>query len=319
MKIKEIKDINPGQFIQQKVREIYSFVGEDFAINTLSGGVDSSVVTMLGHRALGDRLKTYFIDTGLMREKEAQQVKSTFGRFNVQVKIIDAREHIFSALKGLKDPEEKRAAINHIFYKDIFGKLIRESGAKFLLQGTSYSDVEEIVAGLKRQKEFLEQMGINSGGIHEYKVIEPLIQIRKPLIRKVCKTLGMPEEIYARPPFPTPGLAARILGEITPERVKMVRAATRIVEDHLSKSGAYQYMAILHEDRVTGIRKGKRVPGWQIEIRCWESRDALSGQPFKLSHGTLLMLAESITSGIPGVVSVLYNITSKPPLTIEAV
>lgn len=319
MKIKEIQDINPGQFIDQKVREIYSFVGEESAINTLSGGVDSSVVTMLGYRALGDRLKTYFIDTGLMRENEARDVQAAFERFGVPVEIVDARDQMFSALKGLRDPEEKRAAINHIFYRDIFGKLIRKSGTRFLLQGTSYSDIEEIVAGLKRQREVLEQMGINSSEIYEYKVIEPLIQIRKPLIRRVGKTLGLPEAIYARPPFSTAGLAARILGEITPDRVEMVRAATRIVEASLSKTGAYQVMAVLHEDRVTGIAKGRRVPGWQIEIRCWDSRDAFSGSPFKLSHGTLLAMAESITSSIPGVVSVLFNVTSKPPLTLEAV
>lgn len=319
MKIKEIKDIHPGRFIDQKVREISSFVGDDLAINTLSGGVDSSVVTMLGYKALGNRLKTYFIDTGLMRQDEPQQVVEAFSRLGVGVEIVNARNEIFSALKGLRDPEEKRATINHIFYKEIFRRLIKESGATFLLKGTNYTDVEEIVAGLKYQRKVLRQLGIDNEEITEYKVIEPLIQIRKPLIRKVCRTLGMPASIYSRPPFPAPGLAARILGEISPDKVEIVRKANAIVEDILSSTGAFQYMAILHEDWVTGIRKGQRSPGWQIEIRCWETADAFSGTPFKLGHSTLKDISETITKHIPEVVSVLYNITQKPPLTIEAV
>lgn len=319
MKIKEIKDINPGQFIEQKIREIHSFVGEDLAINTLSGGVDSAVVTMLGHRALGERLKTFFIDTGLMRKNEPLQVVSTFKDLGITVQVVQAQDRIFSALKDLQDPEEKRATINHIFSKEIFGKLIKESGAKFLLRGTNYTDVEEIVVGLKRQQKVLEQLGVDTEEVYEYKVIEPLIQIRKPLIRKICRTLDMPAAIHSRPPFPAPGLAARILGEITPEKVELVREANEIVETLLSSTGAYQYMAILHSDWVTGIKKGKRYPGWQIEIRCWESKDVLSGSPFKLNHALLLELSDKITSEVPGVVSVVYNITRKPPLTIEAV
>jgi GMP synthase (glutamine-hydrolysing) len=319
MKIREIKDINPNQFIEQKIREIHSFVGEELAINTLSGGVDSAVVTMLGHRALGERLKTFFIDTGLMRKNESNQVVSTFKELGITVQVIQAQERIFSALKDLMDPEEKRAAINHIFSREIFGKLIRESGAKFLLRGTNYTDVEEIVAGLKRQQKVLEQLGVDTHEVYDYKVIEPLIQIRKPLIRKICRTLGMPAAIHSRPPFPAPGLAARILGEITPEKVELVREANAIVEKLLSSTGAYQYMAILHSDWVTGIKKGKRYPGWQIEIRCWESKDVLTGSPFKLNHALLLELSDTITSEVPGVVSVVYNITRKPPLTIEAV
>lgn len=319
MKIKEIKDINPNQFIEQKIREIHSFVGEDLAINTLSGGVDSAVVTMLGHRALGKRLKTYFIDTGLMRKDEPRQVVSTFKELGITVQVVEAQDRIYSALKDLRDPEEKRTTINHIFSREIFGKLIKESGAKFLLRGTNYTDIEEIVAGLKRQQKVLEQLGVDTEEVYEYKVIEPLIQIRKPLIRKICRTLGMPASIHSRPPFPAPGLAARILGEITPEKVELVRQANEIVERFLSSTGAYQYMAILHSDWVTGIKKGKRYPGWQIEIRCWESKDVLSGSPFKLNHALLLEMSDKITSEVPGVVSVVYNITKKPPLTIEAV
>ncbi|MCK4321094.1 ExsB family transcriptional regulator [candidate division WOR-3 bacterium] len=321
MEIKEIKteDLNPDEFIKQKVEEISSAVGSGLAINALSGGVDSSTVTMLGHRALGNRLKTYFIENGLMREGEPQRVVSLFEKLGVHVEIFDAKEQFFNGLKDLKDPEEKREAITRVFYKEVFGRLVEESGAKYLMQGTNYTDVEETVAGIKRQHNILEQLGINTEKRYGYKVIEPLIQLRKSGIRKVAKALTLPEEIYNRPPFPGPALATRVIGEVTPERVEIVRKATRIVEDELCNTGAFQYLAILHEDKVTGVREGKRDYGMQIEVRCWESIDATIGSPTQLPYETLDKLAERITSEVPGVVGVTYNITKKPPSTIEVV
>ncbi len=321
MEIREIKleDLNPEIFIAQQVEEISSIVGDGLAINALSGGVDSSVVTMLGHRALGDRLKTYFIENGLMRENESQQIVSLFEKLGVPVEIVDAKEQFFTALKGITDPEEKREAITQTFYKDVFGRLVKESGAKYLLQGTNYTDVEETVAGIKRQHNILEQVGIDTEEIFGYKVIEPVLQLRKTGIRKVGKTLELPEGIYSRPPFPGPALSARVIGEITTERIETVRKATKIVEDELHATGAFQYLAILHEDKVTGMREGKRDYGLQIEVRCWESKDAITGSPTKLPFETLEKLAERITTEVPGVVSVTYNITKKPPSTIEAV
>jgi GMP synthase (glutamine-hydrolysing) len=155
--------------------------------------------------------------------------------------------------------------------------------------------------------------------MYGYKVIEPLIQLRKSSIRQVGKALNLPEEIYNRPPFPGPALAARVIGETTPERVETVRGATKIVEEELSDSGAFQYLAILHEDRVVGMRQGERDFGLQIEVRCWESKDATIGSPTRLPYDVLDRLAERITTEVPGVVSVTYNITKKPPSTIEAV
>jgi len=151
------------------------------------------------------------------------------------------------------------------------------------------------------------------------KGIEPLIELRKPGVRKVGEALGLPREIYNRPPFPGPALAARVIGEVTPERVALVREATAIVEEELAGSGAFQYLAILHEDRVTGIRNGKRDYGNQIEVRCWESTDAKTATPSRLNFDILQRMAERMTAEIPGVVSVTYNITSKPTSTIEAV
>ena len=321
MDIKEIKleDLNPEEFIEQKVKEISSTVGGGLAINALSGGVDSSAVTMLGHKALGDRLKTYFIDNGLMREGEPQKIVTLFEKMGVPVEIVDAKEQFFSALKGLTDPEEKREAITQSFYKEVFGRLVKESGAKYLLQGTNYTDVEETVAGIKRQHNILAQIGIDTEESFGYKVEEPIIQLRKTGIRKVAKALGLPEEIYNRPPFPGPALVTRILGGVTQEKVETVRKATKIVEEELCNSGAFQYLAILHDSKVTGMRDGKRDYGMQIEVRCWESKDAITGTPTRLPYETLEKLAERITTEVPGVVSVTYNITKKPPSTIEAV
>lgn len=321
MDIKEIllKDLNVKKFIEEKINEISSAVGDGLAVNALSGGVDSSAVTMLGFKALGKRLKTYFIENGLMRQDEPQKIVSLFNKMGVPVELIDARKQFFDALKGKTDPEEKREAITHAFYKEVFGKIIRDSSARFLLQGTNYTDIEETVAGIKRQHNILEQIGIDTEKQYGYKVIEPLIELRKTGIRKVAKALGLPEEIYARPPFPGPALSARVIGEATPERIDVVRKATQIVEKALARTGAFQYLAILHEDRVTGIRNGKRDFGSQIEVRCWESTDAKTGSPTKLSYDILNKLAERITREVPGVVSVTYNITQKPPSTIEAV
>lgn len=312
-------DLNPETFINEQVAELSATVGEGIAVNALSGGVDSSVVTILAHRALGKKLKTYFIDHGLMREGEPEHVVSLFGERGVPVDRIDARDEFFSALKGKTDPEEKRQAITDTFYKEVFGRLVNESGAKYLIQGTIYTDVEETVAGIKRQHNILAQIGIDTQEAYGYTVIEPLIRLRKPAVRAVGRALGLPEEIWGRPPFPGPALTARVIGEATPERVKLVRKATKIVEEQLSGTGAFQYLAVLHEDKVTGIREGKRDYGLQIEIRCWESQDAVTATPTNLPFDILENLAERITGEVPGVVSVTYNITKKPPSTIEAV
>lgn len=321
VKIKEIplEKLITKDFIKEKLQEISSIVGSGFAINALSGGVDSSVVTMLGFKALGNKLRTCFIDSGLMRHREPQYVVALFKTLGVPVELIDAKKQFFDALKGIEDPEKKREAITHIFYKEVFGGLVKKSGARFLLQGTNYTDIEETVAGIKRQHNILGQLGIDTKEVYGYQVIEPLIELRKSAIRKVGRALGLPAEIYKRPPFPGPALSARVIGEVTPQRVEIVRKATKIVEEELSKTGAFQYLAILHKDRVTGIRNGKRDFGLQIEVRCWESTDAKVATPTKLSYDTMMVLGERITTEVPGVVSVTYNITKKPPSTIEAI
>ena len=313
------QELNAENFINEKVNEIQGVVGNGRAINALSGGVDSSTVTMLGHRALGHRLKTVYIENGLMREGESKQVAELFRKLGVVVEIVEARKEFFAALKGITNPEEKREAITQTFYRNVFGRLVKESGAKHLLQGTILTDVDETVAGIKRQHNVFEQLGIDPQETFGYRILEPLIQLRKDGVRKVGKALGLPADLFERIPFPGPALSARVIGEVTPDRIETVRKATVVVERSLKGSGTFQYLAILHEDHVTGMRHGKRDFGQQIEVRCWDSIDARTATPTELSFKTLKKLAQEIIDEVPGIVSVTYNISSKPPSTIEAV
>ncbi len=320
-KMKEIKakDMKVKKFIADKVADIQAAVGDGLAVNALSGGVDSSVVTVLGHKALGKQLKTYFIDNGIMREREPARVVAAFKKMGISVEIVDASKAFFKALKGVTDPEEKREAITQAFYKDVFGKLVVKSKAKHLLQGTILTDVDETVAGIKRQHNVFAQLGIDPEKAFGYQILEPLIELRKDGVRKVGRGLGLPETIFNRIPFPGPALAARVIGEVTPQKIALVRKATAITERALKEVKAFQYLAILHEDRVTGMRNKQRVYGHQIEIRCWDSLDARKARPTRLSFDLLETVATRITRNIPEVVSVTYNITSKPTSTIEAV
>jgi GMP synthase (glutamine-hydrolysing) len=313
------ENLKPEEFIKEKVGQIQEIVGKGIAINALSGGVDSSTVTMLGHRALGERLRTVFIENGLMRQGEADRVVALFKDLGVSVEVVDAKEAFFNALSRVTDPEEKREAITQTFYRQVFGDIVKQSGAKHLLQGTILTDIDETVAGIKRQHNVFEQLGIDPQEAFGYRIIEPLIQLRKDGVRKVGQALGLPSELFQRIPFPGPALAARVVGEATPERIETVRRATAVVERLLSSTGAFQYMAILHQDRMTGMRDGKRDFGLQIEVRCWDSIDARTAEPTALSFDLLKKLASDILSEVPGVVSVTYNIAPKPPSTMEAV
>jgi len=263
-------------------------------------------------------LRTVFVDSALMREEEPEWVKKVFAGMNIPVDIVNARAEFLEALKGLTDPEDKRNAVTGTFYSTVFGRLVRETGAKFLLHGTILTDIEETVAGIKRQHNILGQIGIDPEEAYGYQVIEPLMTLRKDGVRKVAAVLGMPHEVTGRIPFPGPGLATRIVGEVTEERLATVRAATAIVEDELRNSGAFQYLAVLLSDRATGIRDGKREFGQIIVVRCVSSVDAREAAPIHISWEILTRICGRIT-GIPGVNRCLYDLTPKPPGTIEYV
>ena len=308
--------MNYQSFVEEQIGEIRKEVGEGTAINALSGGVDSSVVTALGFRALGPRLKTVFIDSALMREGEPDRVVKTFADIGIPVQKIDARADFLKALKGLTDPEEKRNAVTFTFYKTVFGRLVRETGARSLLHGTILTDIEETVAGIKRQHNILAQLGIDPEKEYGYRVLEPLKTLRKDGVREVAKVLGLPRDITQRIPFPGPALATRIVGEVTEERLAVVRAATAIVEEELEDTGAFQYLAVLLNDRATGIQEGKREFGQIIVVRCLNSVDARLATPVDLPWEKLHRICMRITS-IKGVNRCLYDLTPKPPATIE--
>lgn len=306
------------RFVEEQIASIKSTVGNGIAVNALSGGVDSSVVTVLGHKALGEGLRSFFIDSALMREGEPEEVVARFARMGIRVELVDARKEFLRALKGLTDPEEKRQAVTDTFYAKVFSRLVREAGARFLLHGTILTDIEETVDGIKRQHNILMQLGIDPEKEYGYKVIEPLATLRKDGVREVAKVVGLPPETVTRIPFPGPALAARIVGEVTEERLRTVRRATAIVEAELGDSGAFQYFAVLLTDRATGIRSGKREFGEIVVVRSIESIDARTAAASRIPWEKLERMCKKITA-IPGVNRCLYDLTPKPPATVEYV
>jgi GMP synthase (glutamine-hydrolysing) len=310
--------MDEAKFIEEKIEEIKSITGSDKAISALSGGVDSSACTVLAHRAIGSNLKVIFIDDGLMRADEPGDVGRIFADLGIQVDIIDAQDEFFHALKGISDPEEKRKAFRDIFYT-VFGREIMRSKAKYLVQGTIAADIIETKGGVKTQHNILEQIGIDPEKGFGFKAVEPLKELFKHEVRKVAQALGLPEKIYARMPFPGPGLATRVVGEVTPERVSLLRKATRIVEEEIESLKPFQAFAVLLSDKGTGIEEGRRKFGDIIVVRSVESKDAMTASPTQVPWDTLMNISRRITDEIPEVVRVAYEITPKPPATIEYV
>ena len=308
--------MNFKAFVEEQIASIRESVGNGIAINALSGGVDSSVVTVLGHRSIGKRLKTVFIENALMRKGEPERVVKIFAKMKIPVDLVDARADFLGALKGLTDPEEKRNAVTNTFYAKVFGRLVREAGAKFLVHGTILTDIEETMAGIKRQHNILAQLGIDPEKEYGYKVLEPLQTLRKDGVREVAKILGLPPELAKRIPFPGPALATRIVGEVTEERLEIVREATAIVEKELGNTKAFQYLAVLLNDKATGIRENKREFGQIIVVRCLNSVDARTATVTKIPWDKLNLISKLITS-IKGVNRCLYDLTPKPPATVE--
>ncbi len=306
---------NAKEFIENSLKEIRKTVGESRVISACSGGVDSTVTTAIVHKAVGDKLVAVFIDDGLRREGEPEFVVKTLKNLDIKTKYIDAKKEFFEIFKGKTDAEEKRKAFRDKFYKTL-GKAAKEEKIAFIAQGTIKADVIETVGGIKSQHNVLEQIGINPE-IYGYKILEPLKELFKPDVRKVGRELGLPKEVSERMPFPGPALSLRVLGEVTPERVAVVRKATEIVEEETRKIDTFQNFAVLHSDKATGIKAGKRVYGNIITIRIVDSEDAVTAKVRKVPYEILMCIAARITSEIPSVVRCLYDITDKPPSTIE--
>ncbi len=301
--------VNVEEFVKKAIEEIRERVKDGKAIIALSGGVDSSVCAVLAHKAIGDRLIPVFVDTGLMREGEPERIKEIFGPMGLV--FVDAREEFFKALKGVTDPEQKRKVIGELFVR-IFERVAEEHGAEYLIQGTIYPDIIESQGGIKSHH--------NVGGFptkYKFKdVIEPLRELYKDEVREVARYLGLPEEICERMPFPGPGLAVRIVGEVTPEKVEVVRKATKIVEEELKDYKKWQAFAALI-GKATGVKGDVRVYGYIIAVRAVDSRDGMTADVLEIDYEKLRKIALRITSEIPEVTRVVYDLTPKPPATIE--
>lgn len=306
---------NTKEFIKDKILEIKKTVGSEKAVCATSGGVDSFTCLVLSHKAMSKNLVPLFIDDGLMRVQDEKEVVSAGAKLGIKIKVSRAADNFFKALKGIEEPERKRKVFRDIFYKTL-GKITKKEKAKFLIQGTIAADIVETKGKIKTQHNVLEQIGIDPQ-IFGFSVIEPLRELYKPEVRKVAKALGLPKVVWDRMAFPGPGLALRVIGEVTPKRVEIIRKTHTIVEEELKEFFPFQAFAVLLKDKATGVVKGKRKFGEIIVVRCVDSQDAMTAKVTKIPFKVLEKIQQRITKKIPQVVKVLYDITPKPPSTIE--
>ena len=302
--------VDPESFIEEAITEIESAIGDANAIIALSGGVDSSVSATLAYEAVGDQLTPVYVDTGLMRKGETAQIRETFS-FMESLRIVEASDRFFDALEGVIDPEAKRAAIGEQFIRE-FEREAREADADYLVQGTIYPDRIESEGGIKSHH--------NVGGLPEVidfdGIVEPVRDLYKDEVREVARELGLESIISERMPFPGPGLAVRVLGEVTPEKVHVAREACHVVEDELEEYEPWQAFAAVI-GKGTGVKGDNRVHGWIVAIRSVESRDGMTARAQELDWGTLQRIQSRITGENDSVARVVYDVTHKPPATIE--
>lgn len=314
----------PRSFVEQAIEEIRERVGSERVILGLSGGVDSSVAAALIHRAIGDQLTCVFVNNGLLRKGEAESVQRVFGQnLHIRLHYEDASDIFLRRLKGVTDPERKRKIIGRTFI-EVFEKATRRAGqARFLAQGTTYPDVIESVP-IGGNPAALIKSHHNVGGLPKrmkFELLEPLRSLFKDEVRRVGEELGLPREIVWRQPFPGPGLAVRILGEVSPERLRIVREADWIVIDEMKKADLYykvwQTFAVLLPVKTVGVMGDERTYDNVIAIRAVESVDGMTADWVRLPYELMQRLASRIINEVKGVNRVCYDISSKPPSTIE--
>ncbi len=301
--------VNSEEFIPEAIEEIRKAVGGHRAIIALSGGVDSSVCAALAYQALGENLYPVYVDTGLMRKGETEKIQQAF--HYMPLTIIDAKERFINALKGVSDPEEKRKITGELFIR-VFEEEAKLKLVDHLVQGTIYPDIIESEGQIKSH----HNVGGRPSEVAFSGVVEPLKYLYKDEVRELARTLGLPPQISERMPFPGPGLAVRIIGEVTEEKLHIVREANEIVEQEILRYKPWQTFAALIE-KGTGVKGDVRVHGWIIAVRAVESRDGMTADVLELSYDVLRKIASRITSEIPDVARVVYDITPKPPATIE--
>ncbi|HIC97931.1 MAG TPA: glutamine-hydrolyzing GMP synthase [Aquificaceae bacterium] len=310
-----------GDFVEEKIGEIREKVGEAGVVAALSGGVDSTVASLLVHRAIGDRLVCFFIDHGLLREGEREEVENRLRSLGLPLKVVSAKEVFLKRLKGVEDPEEKRRIIGNTFIEILEREAKNVKNAEYLLQGTLYPDVVES-AGIRGSAKIKTHH--NVGGLPErmdLKLLEPFRELFKDEVREVGRLMGVPEDVLGRHPFPGPGLAIRILGEVSEENLSILRKADRIFIEELKKEGFYdkvwQAFAVLLPVRSVGVMGDVRTYEKVIALRAVESRDGMTADWCRLPYDFLDKVMRRIINEVRGVGRVVYDISSKPPSTIE--
>ena len=305
--------VDAQKFIEEAIEEIRRTV-KGKAIIALSGGVDSSVAAVLVHKAIGKNLVAVFVDHGFMRKNEPKQIEEIFRKkLGMNLRMIDASDRFFDAIRGVTDPEKKRKIIGELFIR-IFEEVAKEEKAEYLVQGTIAPDWIESHGGIKSHHNVA---GLPSG--MKLKLVEPLRDLYKDEVREVARALGLPKEISERMPFPGPGLAVRVLGEVTREKIEIVREANAIVEEEVEKAGIkpWQAFAVLMNDKTVGVKGDIRDYGYTIAVRIVESVDAMTATAMEVDWKLLKTIMKRITREVPNVTRVLYDITDKPPATIE--
>jgi GMP synthase (glutamine-hydrolysing) len=302
--------VDVDSFIDEATAEIRDQVGDKHAIIALSGGVDSSVAAALAYEAIGDQLTPVYVDTGLMRKGETEGIRETFS-FMESLRVVEARDRFFEALSGVTDPEEKRKVIGKQFIRE-FEREARDTDADYLVQGTIYPDRIESEGNIKSHH--------NVGGLPDVVdfegIVEPVRDLYKDEVREVARALDLEEVVAERMPFPGPGLAVRVIGEVTPEKVEVARDACHVVEEEVEDHDPWQAFAAVI-GKGTGVKGDNRVHGWIVSVRSVESRDGMTARAQELPWETLQRIQSRITGQNDNVARVVYDVTHKPPATIE--